>query len=167
VRVVRLAGDAGWRFRPRRAVCAGCGRTHVLLPAGVLVRRADAAVVIGEALALAAAGLGHRKIADRLGRAAGTVRGWLRRFVARAGRLRPVFTALACALVPDPPLPGPAGSALADAVAAVGAAAGAAARRWPGAALALSAWDLASAVTGGLLLHPGWDGGAGNTSCLW
>ena len=32
-----------WRLRPRRSRCAGCGRTHVLLPVRCLVRRADAA----------------------------------------------------------------------------------------------------------------------------
>ena len=69
---------------PRRSRCRGCGATHVLLPAWCLLRRADAAAVIGAALAAAAAGDGHRKIAGRLGRAAPTVRGWLRRF-ARAG----------------------------------------------------------------------------------
>jgi len=48
-----------------------------------------------------------------------------------------VFTALAASLVTDPPLPAPAGSLAADAVAAVAAAAAAAARvpgwaRWRG-----------------------------------
>src|SRR5258708_25439794 len=43
VRVIRLAGGTGWRARPRRAICARCGATHVLLPAGVLVRRGGAA----------------------------------------------------------------------------------------------------------------------------
>jgi transposase-like protein len=163
VREIRLGGVARRRLRPRRAICGGCGRTHVLLPAGMLARRADSAAVIGEALMLAASGLGCATIARRLGRAAATVRGWLRRFAARAGRLRSAFTALACAQDPDPPLPGPAGSPLADAVAAIGGAATAAARRWS----AVSAWELAAAVTSGSLLSPGWDGRAGNTSCLW
>src|SRR5258706_1409190 len=39
VRVIRLAGGTGWRARPRRAVCARCGTTHGLLPAGMLARR--------------------------------------------------------------------------------------------------------------------------------
>jgi hypothetical protein len=46
----------------------------VLLPVGVLVRRADTAVVIGTALAATAAGWGHRRIAAGLGRPAATVR---------------------------------------------------------------------------------------------
>src|SRR6266516_6492932 len=61
VRAIRLAGRTGWRVRPRRAACSACGTTHVLLPAGMLARRADSADVIGAALAGAAAGLGHRR----------------------------------------------------------------------------------------------------------
>jgi hypothetical protein len=72
------------RLRPRRACCRVCGATHVLLPGVMLARRADAIEVIGAALVAAAAGEGHRSIAARLGRPAATVRGWLRRFVARA-----------------------------------------------------------------------------------
>ena len=71
--------DGAVRLRPRRSRCTGCGATHVLLPLVALLRRADAAAVIGTALALKAAGLGHRRIATRLGRPAATVRGWLRR----------------------------------------------------------------------------------------
>ena len=131
VRLIRLEDGTGW-LRPRRVICGGCGRTHVLLPAWVLARRADSAAVIGAALAGAAAGLGYRRIAVRLGRAASTVRGWLRRFAVRAEPLRSAFTVLACALDPDPLLPGPSGAALPDAVAAIVAAAVAAARRWGG-----------------------------------
>lgn len=166
-RQIRLGGEARRRLRPRRAMCGECGRTHVLLPAWVLARRADGASVIGEALALAAAGLGCATIAGRLGRAAATVRGWLRRFASRAEALRSAFTVLACALDADPLLPGPAGSATADAVAAIAAAAVAAARRWGRAALAVSAWELASAVTSGGLLSPGAAVQMASTSCLW
>jgi hypothetical protein len=133
----------------------------------VLARRADAAAVIGEALALAAAGLGSATIAGRLGRAAATVRGWLRRFASRAEALRSAFTVLACALDADPLLPGPAGSAVADAVAAIAAAAIAAARRWGSAAFIVSPWELASAVTSGGLLGPGAVVAMVNTSCPW
>jgi hypothetical protein len=145
VRPVRQAAGTGdVRVRPRRARC-GCGRTHVLLPAGMLARRADSAAVIGQGLELAAAGAA-------LGRPAATVRGWLRALGRAAELIRAGFTALAVALDPDPLLPGPAGSPLADAVAAVAAAAVAAARRWPP---GVPAWELASAVTGGRLLAPG------------
>lgn len=50
----------------------------------MLLRRADTVEVIGEAVVAAARAEGHRPIAARLGRAAATVRGWLRRFAARA-----------------------------------------------------------------------------------
>lgn len=146
-------GEVRWRFRPCRARCAGCGVTHVLLPVSVLVRRADVVAVIGAALVSAAAGWGHRRIAEWLGRPAATVRGWLRRFRARAGPLRVGFTALLCALDAEVSLPEPAGSEVADAVVAIVAAAGAVARRW--AVLAVSPWQVAAAVTSGGLLDTG------------
>ena len=166
-RVLREQGVARRRLRPRRARCAGCGRTHVLLPVSALVRRADAAVVIGAALVAKAAGWGHRRIAVWLGRPASTVRGWLRRFAARAGLLRAVFTTLLCELDPDPEVPEPAGSGVADAVVAILAAAGAVGRRWSGLAFGLSPWELAVAVTWGRLLGPGSTVWVRNTNCPW
>jgi hypothetical protein len=166
-RVLREQGMARQRLRPRRARCAGCGRTHVLLPVSVLVRRADAAVVIGAALVAKAGGWGHRQIAVLLGRPAATVRGWLRRFAARAGLLRAAFTTLLCELDPDPPVLEPAGSVVADAVAAIVAAAGAVGRRWPGLVVGLSPWELAAAVTWGRLLSPGAAVEVRNTNCPW
>src|SRR6478609_5804514 len=65
-RVVRGAG----RFRPRRSRCRGCRRTQVLLPASVLLRRADAVTVIGAALLAKAGGAGHRRVAAPVGGAA-------------------------------------------------------------------------------------------------
>jgi hypothetical protein len=137
----------------------------VLLPAWCLARRADAGEVIGLALEAKAAGSGHRLVAARLGRPASTVRGWLRAFTARAEQVRSVFTALAASLVTDPPLPAPAGSPAADAVAAVAAAAAAAAVV-PGVG-AVARWQLAAAVTCGLLLAPAWPAWVANTSWLW
>jgi len=137
----------------------------VLLPAWCLARRADAGEVIGLALEAKAAGDGHRVIAGRLGRPASTVRGWLRALAGRAERVRSVFTALAVSLVTDPPLPAPAESPAADAVAAVAAAAAAAARV-PGVGV-VARWQLAAAVTCGLLLAPAWPGRVANTSWLW
>lgn len=66
------------RLRPRRARCPGCSATHVLLPGTVLPRRADTTATIGTALAGAAAGQGHRRIAAELARPVSTVRRWLR-----------------------------------------------------------------------------------------
>jgi len=137
----------------------------VLLPAWCLARRADAGVVIGLALEAKAAGAGHRVIAERLDRPASAVRGWLRAFTARAEQVRSVFTALAASLVTDPPLPAPAGSPAADAVAAVAAAATAAAAVLGVGTVAR--WQLAAAVTSGLLLAPAWPARVANTSWLW
>jgi len=164
-RRVRMPAGLDVRFCPRRARCRGCGATHVLLPAWCLARRADAGEVIGLALEAKAAGEGHRVIAARLGRPASTVRGWLRAFTGRAEQVRSVFTALAASLLTDPPLPGPAGSLLGDAVAAVAAAAAAAARV-PGVGT-VARWQLAAAVTCGLLLAPSWPARVASTSWLW
>ncbi len=164
-RRVRMPGGPDVRLCPRRSRCRGCGRTHVLLPAWCLARRADAGEVIGLALEAKAAGDGHRVIAGRLGRPASTVRGWLRALAARAEQVRSVFTALAASLVTDPPLPAPAGSAAADAVAAVAAAAAAAARV-PGVGV-VARWELAAAVTCGRLLAPSWPAPVANMSWLW
>ena len=164
-RRVRMPAGPDMRFCPRRARCRECGATHVLQPACCLARRADAGEVIGLALEAGAAGAGHRVIAGRLGRPASTVRGWLRAFARRAEQVRSVFTALAASLLTDPPLPGPAGSPAADAVAAVAAAA-AAASRVPGVGT-VARWQLAAAVTCGLLLAPSWPARVANTSWLW
>lgn len=136
--------------RPRRSSCSGCGRTHVLVSASMLVRRADGAVVIGAALVAKAGGAGHRPIAAALGRPVSTVRGWLRRFTARAQAWRVSFTGLLHAL---DPLAGPiaaCASGFADAVEVVGLAAAAAARRFG----PRPPWQFASAASGGLLLGP-------------
>lgn len=148
-RVVRGVGV----LRPRRVRCGTCQVTHVLHPVSCLARRADAAEVVGSALVAKASGAGHRRIAARLARPASTVRGWLRAFARGAERVRAAFTGL---LVELDPLSGPLpvhGSVFADAVEAVGAA-GAAARRRLGVVGAVSAWQLAAAVTAGRLLAP-------------
>jgi hypothetical protein len=146
-------GRVARAVRPRRSRCAACKVTHVLLPADLLARRADGVGVIGRALADAARGRGHRRIAAGLGISADTVRGWLRRFTSAAGRVREFFTRLAVALSPDPVPLEPAGSPLADAVVAIGAAAGAVFSRWPG-MRAVTAWELAAAATCGSLMSP-------------
>jgi len=122
--------------------------------------------VIGAALTAKAAGQGHRPIAARLGRPVSTVRGWLRGLARNAERVRAVLAAL---LVELDPLAGAVpvvGSGLAAAVQGVGAVA-AAARRRLGVVGAVSAWELASAVTGGRLLARGGLGDGSNTSWLW
>ena len=163
-RVIRGEGGIGWRLRPRRSRCGGCGVTHVLLPVSCLLRRADGVAVIWAALAGKAAGLGFRPIALGLGRPALTVRDWLARFAGRAGAVRGLFTVWLCALDADPPPLAPAGSVVADAVAAVTAAAAAAGRRWAGRLVSLSPGELASSVSAGLLLAPGFTAKWINTS---
>jgi hypothetical protein len=155
--------DGPVRVRPRRSRCAGCGVTHVLLPVVLLVRRADAAVVIGSALAAKAAGAGYRSIAAALSRSVDTVRGWIRRFAVRVELVRSVFTVWLRALDPDPVMPEPAVSPWADALAAIEAAARAAAQRFV--LPMVSAWEFAAAVSGGRLLAPGWPPLWINTSC--
>lgn len=171
VRSVRGLGG-GERVRPRRSRCSGCRATHVLLPVFCLLRRAYSVTVIGAALtAKAALGLGHRPAAIRLGVPPGTVRGWLRRFAARAEGVRVFFTGLAIATGVDVAPPGPAGPGIADAVAAIGLLLTAARQRFAGSGLlgAVTGWEVASAASGGRLLSPGWPpataGPVGNTSC--
>lgn len=163
-RVIRGEGGIGWRLRPRRSRCCGCGVTHVLLPVSCLLRRADMAAVIWAGLTASVAGMGHRKIAAGLGRPASTVRGWLARFASRAELVRGVFTVLLCAVDPDPPPLAPAGLAAADAVEAVAEATAAVRRRWAGLVGSLSPGELASSVSAGRLLSPSWAPELINTS---
>lgn len=146
-RVLRCrSGDR--RLRPRRARCRGCRGTHVLLPQIAVLRRQDEVLVIGAAIVASLAGQGYRRIARWLGVPADTVRGWLRRFGERAGLLRAHFTR--CAGVVDPELGAvvPAGNDVADAVEAIAIAGRAWALRFGPA----EAWQVASRLSGGLLL---------------
>jgi hypothetical protein len=102
-----------------------------------------------------------------LARPAATVRGWLRRFASRAEALRRVFTGLVRDLDADPPGLAPAGSAFADAVTAVLAAAAAVRRRWGTAVATLSSWEVAAAVSNGGLLAPSPPTEWTNTSPPW
>jgi hypothetical protein len=125
--------------------------THVLLAVSCLLRRADGVDVIGAALRWKAAGAGHRLVAVRLGRPASTVRGWLRAFARNAEAVRSVCTTLLVRLDPLTGALPSRPSVFADAVEVVGTCA-AAARRRLGVFGAVSAWQLASAVTNGGLL---------------
>jgi hypothetical protein len=146
----RLRDLAGWlEVCPRRGRCRACRATHVLLPSVALARRLDLSCVIGQALLAKAHGMGHRAIAAELGVPATTVRGWLRRFAARAELVRGHFTRLGVWLDPQAGPICPRGSPLADAVEAIGTAAVAAARRF---GPALGPFEFASGATGGRLL---------------
>jgi transposase-like protein len=133
----------------------------------VQARRADVVAVIGTAFGLAALGWGYRQVADRVGRAPGTVRGWLRRLRVRAEGLRAGLTTLLAALDPLAAMPEPAVTAVGDAVAAVMAAAVAVTRRWGAAVDGLSPWELAGALTSGGLLAPPGTTYSINTSRPW
>jgi hypothetical protein len=146
-RVLRcLVGDR--LLRPRRARCRECERTHVLLPDMALMRRQDEVAVIGAAIEAKVTGEGYRPIARRLGVRADTVRGWLRRFAERAGRIRAYFTRWAVALDPEIGTVLPAGSGIADALEAIAIAARAWVLRFgPG-----DPWRIASVLSDGVLL---------------
>jgi uncharacterized protein DUF6431/helix-turn-helix protein len=151
-RVLRCSLGDRW-LRPRRARCRGCAGTHVLLPDLCLLRRRDEVAVIGAAIEAKLAGVGYRPIAERLGVPADTVRGWLRRFIARADRVRTHFTRWAVALDPELGPVMPAGSGIADALEAIAVAVRAWVLRFgPG-----EVWRIAVALSGGVLLC--------NTSC--
>ncbi len=151
-RVLRSAAG-GLSLRPRRARCRGCAGTHVLLPELALWRRRDEVAVIGSAIEAKAAGVGHRRIAERLGVPKDTVRGWLRRFAADGEAVRAHFTRWACALDPELGPVMPAGGGFADALEAVAVAVRAWVLRFgPG-----PVWQLACWLSGGALLC--------NTSC--
>jgi len=160
--VRQLEGDDE-RVTPRRSRCRACGATHVLLPARLLSRRADAGAVIGRALEESAVGAGHRKIAELVERPVSTVRGWLRRFAARAEEVRAFFTVLLARTSPDPVMPAGAAGPVAAAVSAIAGAAVAVAQRWPQLGT-VPVWTAASAASGGLLIAPGWPGQGRNTS---
>ena len=137
------------RVRRRRGRCRGCRATHVLQPVTTLGRRLDLAVVIGQALVWRVLGRGHRRIAGELGLPATTVRGWLRRFAARAELIAGHFARLAAWLDPSVAVPEPRGSPLACAVEAIGVAAVAAARRL---GAHTGPFEFASGASGGRLL---------------
>ena len=83
------------------------------------------------------------------------VRGWLRRFVERADRIRACFTRWAVALGPEIGAVLPAGGGIADALEVIAVAARAWVLRFgPG-----DPWRIASVLSGGVLL--------GNTSSLF
>jgi hypothetical protein len=130
--------------------------SHVLLPAIALLRRADLVGVIGQVLAAMAGGAGARKAAVQVGRSVETVRGWMRRFRARAEQLRIFFTALLVDTAPDPVPPTAAGNPVADTVSAIAGAAAAARARWADVLGEVPLWSFAAAVSHGRLLAPGW-----------
>jgi Domain of unknown function (DUF6431)/Helix-turn-helix domain len=135
-------------LRPRRARCRGCLGTHVLLPDLAFSRRQDEVSVIGEAIEAKMAGEGFRRIAARLGAYPETVRGWLRRFAERAEQIWAHFTRRAVALDPELLPVMPAGSGVADALEAIAVAG----RAWVLRFGSAEPWQIASRLSGGMLL---------------
>ncbi len=140
--------DGVTMLRPRRARCAACSATHVLLPAWSVPRRRDGADVIARALLAKAQGEGHRRIAARLGRPAATVRGWLRAFASRAEQVEQCARRWASMIDITTPAARKAGSPLANAVDALGVASRACRLRL---GLSGTPWELSVVLTGGLL----------------
>lgn len=152
-RRVRQLDAPDLQVRPRRARCAACGATQVLLPASCLPRRADATDVVGAALLAKAQGQGYRRIARDLHRPVSTVRRWLRRatggqveWLRRRGvdRAHLLDAEVLAHLEPQR-------TDLAGALAALGAAVAAWRRRF---ARHATAWTLIGVFTGGRLLGP-------------
>jgi hypothetical protein len=142
----------GRSLRPRRSRCRVCLRSHILLPADVLLRRVDDVAVIGKALLAAAGGLGHRGVAGLVGRPATTVRGWMRRCGELAGVVLAVFGVAAAGFGVEFVVPAPAVGRVGQVVEMVGALGRAVGRRLGG---SRSPWRVAAVVTGGRLLSPG------------
>jgi hypothetical protein len=129
-------------------------RTHVLLPTLALVRRMDVVEVIGEALrGIYIEGRSREEVARQAVVPMDTVRGWRRRLEKKAEEIRVHFTALAHCWDEEFLGMEAKGSAVLDALEAMGVAAAAAFRRFGGPRL----WSLVSAASGGRLLS--------NTSC--
>jgi hypothetical protein len=148
-RWLRGRGGRQQRVRLRRGRCRACRATHVLLPVTGLLRRLDLAEVIGAALLARAGQASLRRIAAALGVPLSTVRGWLGRFAERAALIAGHFARLAAWLDPSVATPQPRGSPLVGAVAAIGVAAVAAARRLGAHTGPL---EFASGASGGRLL---------------
>jgi uncharacterized protein DUF6431 len=124
-RHVRAAGRCQKIFVPRLR-CAPCRVSHALLPAFVLAWRLDVAETVGTVIAEVTGGrCGVRPAAARAGVPHTTAGGWVRRFAGRGGELGVAFAALAVELGGQAIRP--AAEAGRFALAAIGAAFGAAA----------------------------------------
>jgi transposase-like protein len=150
-RWIRVNPQRHVSHRPRRGRCRTCGRTQVLASWVTYPRRVDTVETVGAALTAAATGLGHRRVAERVGLPATTVRDWIRRARINAEDVRVIATVRVHALDPLAHPLAPTGTALADMVDAVGRMLAAwTVRIGPPA----SPWQLAAAITVGQLLAP-------------
>ena len=150
-RSLRAPGGGRVWLRPRRVRCTSCAVTHVLLPAIAPARHGYVIDVVGQVLLARAQGRSHRTIGAELEIPADTVRGWIRRVTARAQWLRVQGTTIAHEFDSMLPATIPAGSALADAISALGVAASAVVRRL---GLVGSPWQIIAMVARGRLAQP-------------
>ena len=146
-RTVRLK-DGVTEVTPRRTRCTNCSKTHILLPDKLLLRRVDEVEVVGSALLRSSLGDGYNKVATAISRPLSTVRGWIRRFRAKAEMIRQHFTIWAVALDPSLGEIKESGSLPRDALDALGVAARCATLRFG----VRPPFSLASYMTGGRLL---------------
>ena len=160
--LVGLGGGIG-RVRPRRALCAACGVSRVLLPDSMLRRRQYGVEVIWAALLAAARRQPWNQVAAGLGVPYTTVREWLRRFARRADRVHAWLCGLLPRLVDDPVWPAGTATAAGDALAVLGALHQQMPGRWPLVA-GLSPGQLAARLSRCGLLAPSWPPGMVNTS---
>jgi hypothetical protein len=161
-RVVAMSGGPA-EFCPRRSRCAGCGRTHVLLPADLWSRRWYGAAVIMAVLLLAAAAAAAGRAAARPWLAsrgggrwqvpASTAWSWRSRFAGRAGALWQALTGVLPLADPVSRVLVPAGSPAGDCLAVLEAVTAGLARRFPALA-AVTAHEVAAHLTGGGWLAP-------------
>jgi hypothetical protein len=148
-RQIRVSPQRHISVRPRRGRCGACSRTQVLASWITYPRRVDTVETVGAALTAAATGLGHRRVAERLGLPATTVRDWIRRARINAEDVRVIATIRVHALDPLAHPLAATGTALGDMIDAVGRMLAAwTVRIGPPA----SSWKLAAAITGGRLL---------------
>jgi hypothetical protein len=161
-----VAMPEGWEeFWPRRSRCRRCGRTHVLLPAGLWSRRRYGAAVIVTVLVLAAQAAAAGRAVSRPWAAApgggrrlvpaSTARSWRSRFAGRAGVLRErLMRLLPLASGEEAARPlVPSGSPGGDCLAVLEAVTAGLARRFPALA-AVTAHEVAAHLSGGLWLAP-------------
>ena len=102
-----------------RARCSGCGVSHALIPSFLVVGRLDVVETIGQALVDVSSGVSIGWAARRLDVPFTTVRGWVRRFRARASLWWSGFAALTVELGGAIPARWPSGLSAA-AIAAMG-----------------------------------------------
>lgn len=151
-RRLRVGGGRYETHTPRRVRCRVCGRSHVVVSTCSYPRRPDSVETVAAALLGAVDGLGHRRIAERVGLPATTVRGWLRRARVNCEAVRADATVATCRLDPMAGAFEPTGSVLGDMVDAVGRAVSAWVLRF---GPVPAPWRLAVALTGAAILAPG------------